>query len=564
MSIRQAVSAADADFLTALANKGLYNRALRELPEAGVRVETDATGEKLRAEFADGTVLTLEGSIRNYACSCPSRAVCKHLLMAVLAAQSALSAPETGGKAELTAATPPDFSQVANASAAALSKLAGAKALREAVLESRSLEAAEITVASVLTVTLPESGMTVRFLPGAPLAESTCDCKEEKFCRHRLRAVLQYIIAHKGALPEEFWPNENENASFGTEALAYARDFIVEIFRVGLARLPEDGADRFSQLAAICHGHRLANMERLASRIAGHLRHYEQRSAVFRREILADDLCALLLLEEKISAGAADKATVGVFRDSYLPLPPVFLTGLGAYGWESPGGYTGVTVIMYSPDSKRLLRYTSVLRTAQSSGIEDMYKGGAPWGLPLSLAQLGQSRLRLTGGRANATGQLSASAESRAELLGPVFLADPALDPLVYENFATLLEAIWRHRENSSEGERFYALLKPAAVLESGYDRIAQVYTLPLRDLEGRILTLKARYEPTTKLLLDNLTELEPRLAEEPGIFLVSAYIEDGRLVAFPLTHYGESRWDLGLERKKQKTAAAPRYDWGI
>ncbi|MDR1604772.1 MAG: SWIM zinc finger family protein [Gracilibacteraceae bacterium] len=547
MSLSQIIRAADADFLIALSNKGLYNRARRELAEAGVRAEV--SGDSLRAEFADGTVLTLTRTIQNYTCSCPSRVLCKHLLMAVLAAQ------ETGAAAEDSPPPPvADFSALAAISAAELVHLAGAKAVRAAVAETRPPVTATITAAAVLTVYLPESGATTRFLPGAPLTAATCSCKADNFCPHRLRAVLQYILAAKGALPADFYPEETAEA-IAPEAPAYVREFVTEILGGGLVRLPEDGADRLLQLAAICRGRRLPNMERLAARAAGQLERYARRSALFQREELADDLGALLLLAEKIEAGAADKATVGVFRTEYLPAPPFFLTGLGAEGWQSASGYSGVTVVMYSPDLGRVLRYTTTLKTAQAPGLEKMFRQRAPWGLNIGLNRLARSRLRLSGGRISGAGRLSASEAGRAELLGPTFLADPALDDIVYDDFAALLDALWQQREKDADS-RFYALLKPAGAESGAYDRINQVYTLPLRDGDGRLLSIKVRYAPATRLLIDNLRRLESRLADYCGIFLVSLYIEAGRLTAFPLTYYGDGFWQLGLEEPRAQSGA--------
>lgn len=75
------IAAANEDALTALANKGLYKRALKDT-------------EGLSAEYteADGTVLitvggeqcTIRSPLEKSSCSCPSRTVCRHILGAVL------------------------------------------------------------------------------------------------------------------------------------------------------------------------------------------------------------------------------------------------------------------------------------------------------------------------------------------------------------------------------------------------------------------------------------------------------------------------------------------------
>jgi hypothetical protein len=572
MSLLTSLRAADEAYLVALANKGIYNRALRELPEAGVTFVL--AGEEVRGSFADGTTCSLQGALNKYTCSCPSRTLCKHALMVILAVQQSsdtVTEEESAEPAESLAS--PDFSAVSEVKRPALEKLSGKKTLSAA--QSALLFATEktqITEQSVLTVTLLESGMVVRFLPGMPLDTATCSCKAPSFCLHRTLAVLAYIVEKKGALPEEFRPaTDAEELEFGTVTLGHIESFVTTILSCGLARLPDDSSDRFLHITAICHSQRLANLERLATRISGQLAYFRARSAFFQRDYLLEDLVEMLRLTEAIKKGDHSRRTVGVFRDTYNPVRNLELWGLGAFGWESVGGYTGVTTLFYEPGEKRILRYSASMPKDVGKSSASLYKGQGPWGLG-RLAGLSRSHFYLRGGKRNASGGLSATEEGRGEFIGPAFFAAEEVQPLLYDDFQALLAAYWEFMGAETSGDRFYALIRPERLESSSFDRIEQIYSLPLLDINGCTLSLQVQFSEANRLLLENLARLEEVLAsDEPGVFLVSVMLTEGKLSAYPVTHSGVTKkalkqnnwehWNLSLEKmleKKEKSS----YRW--
>lgn len=559
-----AIAAADEEFLIALANKGLYKRAQRELDEADIAAV--AEGETVTATFADGTVVTMEGSIQNYKCSCPSRSICKHLLMAVLAAKSLggeVGETSAGGGGKLPAQPVADFSGLADTTVMALEKLAGKKQLRAAVLAVHFGEKATIDEGSTLAVTLADSGRTVRFLPGAPPEDSSCTCKSADFCVHRAQAVVQYIASKKGALPAEFLPSDEENPlEFGVYTLPYIRDFVDEVFSTGLARLPEGSAGRFTQLATICHSQRLANMERLCNRVAGQLEHFAARSATFQRDYLLADICELLALCDAIEREGGSRETVGVFRETYRPVAQMELWGLGAYGWHSTGGYTGVTTLFFCPGQEGVLTHTSAMPDSAAGSAEKLYAGAAPWGLPTKLSAISHTRLTLKGGKLSDKGQLSSSESGIAQPQGAVDIYDDVLASIRFDDFALLLAALWRHMEQN-DGP-MTVLLSPARAGSGNYDKIRQQWTLPLYDGAERKLLLSVRYEATARLLLENLMERDEAGALATPL-LARVTIQGGQLTAFPVTHYGQEACNLSLDRPKQKKINKKSFfDWGI
>ena len=554
MALMDMLLAADETFLISLANKGIYNRAARELDDAGISV--DISDDCVSAVFADGTIVTIKERVQDYTCTCPSRSVCKHLIMAVLAAK--LEPADAAVSPQANGSPPLDFSFIADTTAKALEKLAGKKAFQTALLAVRLGESASIDEGSVLVVTLNDTGTIVRFLPASQIGDSACSCKSADFCSHRAQAVLQYISHKKGSLPKEFNPIEAEPAlEFSTAAIPYLSAFVAEVMQSGLARLPENYAGRFLQLATICHSQRLANPERLCNRIAGHLESFSKKSAEFNLEHLLSDLCELMLLCSRISRGGT-REDVGVFRETYRPIPQLELWGLGAYGWHSNGTYNGVTTLFFSPEDGRLLTSTTALPEAVAPLIAKLYEGAAPWGLPLKLSAISYSRFMLKGAKLSEKGQLSSSGQTTVQPLGATDLMAEELSCLRFTDFSKLLQAVWQQTEAGQAA--FYAIVKPARLGASEFDNIAQMWSMPVYDSAERRLIIRIHYEEATRRLLENIMDMN-EANELNGAFLVRVSLQNGRLVGFPVTHYGEKPFNLGLdEKKKEKAAKRPRW----
>ncbi|WP_294492087.1 SWIM zinc finger family protein [uncultured Ruminococcus sp.] len=75
--LRQLIAAADEDALIGLANKGTYKRACKDAE--GLTAEFEEGDDCITLSFGGETV-TLKAPLENSTCSCPSRAVCRHII----------------------------------------------------------------------------------------------------------------------------------------------------------------------------------------------------------------------------------------------------------------------------------------------------------------------------------------------------------------------------------------------------------------------------------------------------------------------------------------------------
>jgi len=554
MSLKAGIQHADQDFLIALSNKGLFGRALRELPGAGVAVSWQE--DALTATFADGTALTIQGAVQSYRCTCPSRVVCKHLLMAVLAAQSA-------GEISAGPVLLPDFSYIAATGAGALEKLAGKRVYTTAVIAAQSGQESTIEEGSTLAVRFADTGHTVRFLPSATLEGAGCSCKAANFCVHKTQAVLHVILRQNGSLDPSFSLESPEpEPAFSAAPAPIVRGFVSQTLEIGLARLPEDMSGRFLQLATICHGARLPRLERLCNRVAGQTRLLISKNAGFDRDALLGDLSDMHALCRAIEAGARDRETVGIFRERYRPQQTMTLHGLGAYQWQSTGGYTGVTLFFYHAEGAQTLRYTLALPDRSDPNSERMLDSSAPWGLVGKLRDLCRASLTLTGGKRNDYGQLSSSDDGRGYFLGGVDYLSPELAPIRCQKFSGLAPALWEVKERGQQ--ELVVILHPADWPDGQFDKIGQVWSCVIRDEDHFPLTLQVPYQPATKTLIENLTSALPTARGRGMGLLARIWMQKGQLIAFPVTLYAQSVTELGFAQKRAKGKKKDYYDWGV
>lgn len=582
MTMALLLARADEDYLTTLSNKGTLRRAQRELPDAGVVVEVDDA--RVRARFADGTETVVPENVGEARCSCPALGMCKHVLMALMAAREdgagdnppeaasaavappAPSATATGEGDPSVASDGPsdavvpdgasasegDLSVLLSPSVKSLKTWAGAKIFREALFRLETAPSPEVRPGAVTRVVFPD-GTTVRFLSGAGWDQAKCDCGAMDACVHKVDAWLRlYRNAHGGLPPEADSFSPSKADALDGEAVAFVADFVHRFFCTGLARAAADESQRFVQLAAFCHGHGLPNAERQARRVAGQLKLWERRSAAFDAVPLLRELCGLANGAQALLRGRVDADTVGRFREEYERIPAVVLHGVGCEGWETDSGHRGVTVFFYCPQRNVFWRLSRVMPVDRAESVERLYHRGGLWGAHLDAGILSRGTFSLAHGRLSRDGRLSASSESRVEGLEGAIHENTLPADVHVEDFSILPDRIWRD-DDRRETE---AILTGHVEGPVRFDPVYQDYRLLFRDAHGHGLMFRLRHRARRGRGLERWVENMNHLATREGTLKVFARVrraEDGadagRLVATPIAlHTEERRINLGLD----------------
>ncbi len=117
MDWRQSLAGVDEDYLVGISNKGIVKRAYKDLEAEGDGVRAAAAGLDWNAPEltvqAAGETVTIRFPLGESRCSCPSRSICRHVVMAILLARQAAG---DGGKSEAESYGPAEEADCSKAS----------------------------------------------------------------------------------------------------------------------------------------------------------------------------------------------------------------------------------------------------------------------------------------------------------------------------------------------------------------------------------------------------------------------------------------------------------------
>ncbi len=586
---------ADDAYLAGLSNKGTVKRAHKDLEQETPQVRWDADGDAVQVTFKEA-VCRIRAPLGSSTCSCPSRSICRHVAAAILyvsgtlekedaSSEASAPVPEAAsleasapvpGPASLKAAAPepaPPTALEEALLAVPLSRLKRAcrdKAFREFAARAEAGELPSLEMGNVITVRFPWGGQTVKLL--YPLEYSSCTCRSKVLCTHKAQAVLAFQLQRK-ALTVKMLKEQMEDADdWDREAVSQAARSIKEGIRLslftGLSRLSPEAAQSMERLAVICHGAGLPAFETDFRSAAAEYEQYFSRSASFHEEWLLARLLSLYgracLLEETKERDVLQNLA-GTFRDAYLPVPDLKLTAVGSRHVKSKAGYEGEKYYFLEAEQRRWYTWMDV-RPVFYEGVRRRPAGRdgreqAPWGLNCSREKMMELEFALTQAKAAQDGRLSASRETRSEVLGARRLDRPEIREMVFRDYGALLRGLERREQKA---EKFYgqraqvgealALVEAAEVREGTFDAVRQRFSMEIFDSAGRKLSVAVNYSKEEKLIIQVLERLGKRLAGRRGeaqggslplVFFGIPYLEEGRLCLYPIAYFENIRGDL-------------------
>ncbi len=314
----------DDDYLVGLSNKGIVKRSYKDLESAAIDI--DETDECINVSMEDVSC-KLYVPLGDSKCSCPSRSMCKHIVMGAIAVKRKYESGEIGDVDEpygsqpgiegtdeplvdLTETTEQvsssvgyvtkpgqeaqqvidtkisqerSFSELDSYTLDQIKKQLGASAFRKVCQRMRVAEAPDIIITSVVTVSFADTDTIVKLLE--PVAYSTCSCHKKELCSHKAEAIIAYQL-HKGILTKDMLDSYYEgtdNPEFDIdeikELIVSMKQLLGEVIFTGLARISPDMADSCERMAIMCHNGRLANFESDFRRLSERLNKYFKRHA---------------------------------------------------------------------------------------------------------------------------------------------------------------------------------------------------------------------------------------------------------------------------------------------
>jgi hypothetical protein len=526
------LSQLDDDALAALASVGILRRARKDLET--LKPTVIAARNELTVDLGSQRVTFDERGPSHARCTCPARSTCQHVLSALLYLRETTAEGQAAG-AKKPAATPELLGELLAITPTELMAYAGRAAVREALELVEASPDPVIVLGPPLLIRLVQPPLEIRYAGGG-LDALILNYRGKR----RAQLIAQVILALQRASGITM-PELPRRASRGLATLEVPRVFLDhvrgtlrECIEIGVAHLSENMVERLLSHGAAAEGQGLHRLALSLKRLGAHVDLQLGRSAATSTEALLDELTQAFALTEAISHATRRVPVLwGEARGSFQDVSQLELIGVAAEPWQTPSGYNGLTLLMWSPSQKRWLSATEA-RPTGLMGFDPTtrYRASGPWaGLESPAAACG-AFVRLGAARVGPFGRLSLSEKTRAS--ASPLTQWPEFYPVEYSEWAPLRVA--RPADSSAglverDPHAAYVVLRPVRWGPPAFDPIRQVLSRTLVDAKGDELLLTLRHSQLNSHGIDRLESLQPRT----GARVVARLLQGAELVAQPI-----------------------------
>jgi hypothetical protein len=513
---------AEEGFLLTLTNKGTYNRSRRDSEALTETVALSVEEGRLAVAFSDVKVL-LDQNIAQSRCTCPSGTTCRHILMALFAAEEL--ARQGGAEAAADIAAEPDFAELEQMSLETLKKEGGKKNYDAALGFMGEAFGVEFTggqnPGELLSAHIDAFDITVYFPRQESVSASICKCGEKGLCLHRLIAILAFLKERDLIdLEAELGTAASPSGVSSLALMESARAYTASLFEKGLISADDTDIEGARQLSLKLEGAGIGNLSRLFRGIATDMENMGTKNTAFDPLRAFSTLSRIYTTLSLILARPADTdvqaALIEKSRSVYRTMPQGQFIGLGAHPWQTRSGYAGVTALVYHREKNALRSYTVSMADfyegtqgmASFRGLGNLAARGEHWDAALSLDTISRSCFTLRNFKINEEGRLSSSKGThyfsqgktgmeQIEEMSAAFSAVPADDPAdhpAYDYFG-------------KKGGGRYRLVLAEGMGDCEYDRVNQRLTFTLHTGAGELPAF-IRYSAINKGAIQYIEDL--------------------------------------------------------
>lgn len=586
-SLEELINNIDDDYLIGISNKGIVKRAYKDIENTEViitntgnsevliqyNIENDANIIQVKVGEEQVTITT---PITESTCSCPSRSMCKHRVMAIIATKKLIEEKVNANKNKTleqiealedrqdTITTENNLSSFKNQSLATklleeiktadLHKLIKAitqKRLKNFINTIDNKESYDITNGQVITVKLNDYDHIVKLI--YPLKDSVCTCHKSEICVHKAIAIIKCKYDEKMIKKEDILSLIEEKKEYDIDLIKATANSIIknieEIMRIGLTRVPKDIVDNFERTAILCHNAKLARQENLSRAISRQYVSYFAKVLTFDVEKLLSNIASLyedmntlsneedLLMISKVA---------GEFRSEYIDIGNLSLLGVAYEHYVTQNGYECEKV--YFLDKETLSWFTVTEMTPvfyrEEKGASPVYSTANMlnynlwgknndkymWGMSETIKSLADYELELAYAKSDDNNRLSQSKETVGKVIGVRKFKKELLEGIYYESFDKLFIEHIKENELSVNGENVF--IKPYDLIKLPFDDKKQELKVEVYDNSGYRIIIVLKYDLYTKDLINELKQID--LTKESVIF-GRIYLKNGELYMYPI-----------------------------
>jgi hypothetical protein len=503
--IRDDLLALTADALAALANRGLVNRATKELDAGRGPDVTASTDGTVRGLFPDGvrTTLPAGASLAETSCSCPASGICRHRIGLVLAYQRTYAGGAS--RPEFTPWSPGDFDDTA---------LAGLLGSRKLIAARRTLRAGYSARLRRPTPDNPQPSVdlgtcTVRFLVPGQLRYVHTDAASGA----RDDAVALAVWAFREADRRKLGGDEiqldvgGRPASAAGTGLEPAVELADALLLDGAMHAGPGWAATLTRARRELEARHLRWPLTVLDELAEQLDVYRARGAHYRADRFAELLTEIHARHRAATGGASPRTQVlGSDEPAETPLRRVRLTGLGCRVRGAPD-HEAELFLATADGAVLVLRKQwqhDEARQVTGHDLAGRRVGGAPLAAVAAGNLVTESAVR-TAGRVV---RLASSRVARTTVTPSTGDWDALADTILVRDLTALRDQLADLPPRLIRPRIETALIRAVAIAEvrgTGYHPGDQRLDAVVADAAGVTAVVSARYDPVRPAALDTL-----------------------------------------------------------
>lgn len=368
------------NFLLTLTNKGIYNRSVKDIDNiinnSPEKIHIEEAEDKIKVTIDTGEkieVILNDEDLKSSKCSCPSKDICKHIIMSLLYIEhldtenkeneSNTDTAENNTEIEIKEENN-TFDEVKNISYDEIKKLSTKKNFEYALDRLDDNIEADIEEKAMLEINIPEENVIIYFPKKDSIKKAVCSCKDSSLCAHKIIAILKYKQMYNSL--EEIKEDDKE---IDENILKFSKEFIENIFEKGLYSCSEKDFDIAEQLSVKLQVKEMPELAKMFRSISESIDSMINKHASFNKLFTFAILSRLYNTIKVIEKAKQDndnktvKLLAGEIRSKYINRKSAELVGLGSYPWISSTGYLGASAYLYNLNTKKLSFFSYVIPT---------------------------------------------------------------------------------------------------------------------------------------------------------------------------------------------------------
>jgi hypothetical protein len=486
--------------LVAATSAGLFRRAQREQANPSIWADArwDAGGMVL--QWSDGVECRFDARapLRGE-CSCPSPAICRHLVRSVLHLRGRPELfeplPESSAKAEgRRTSGPPPIEELLSSDRKALVKFLGKSKVQKAERMLAGGVPARLADAARLEVEFPTLGVRIRFPSGGGASFSVCTCSEPPPCSHVAPALL--VLRGNAEGEEGGEPPAGAASPDLDDAMRRTTSLLDELVRMGLDGLSLAWSDAaFTtalEIRKLGFGAPAELLEQLGRVVEAELARKGQPEAGRLRSTFA----ALYLRCRAWSQGrlaAADDDLIARPARAYWTAGPRTLVGVGVRAWWGDE-VSGIVLYLVDLNTRRIVS-TGTARPNEYDFSPAGLAAGAPILGGFTAREILGGRLTTSAARLAADGAIRIPSDAICELAGAPARWDVLLRDYGASDWSTLADKLLESFPTLESLHRpVVHWFAPRSFAPARLQVDRQTLVWPMIDAAGRTLQVVFRY----------------------------------------------------------------------